>query len=187
MIDFFFWRPRGPGRLPNPEPRNREASAHELPAQGCSSVPGELLVLGGVLRRVCDCRQQALFTLSPFGCTSQTLLLTGEEADSAGFGGAGPHPLGGSSPGPVSFSFGSYDRAPRLGWASLVSCPGLWGLSLGCQSSGSRMADTGAAAGRISQTHPRDCAHSITHYTSDSSLQQGSHPGGPHLVTWACR
>ena len=111
---------------------------------------------------MCDCGQRALFTSSPFGCTSQTLLLTGEEADSAGFGGAGPHPLGGSPTGRVSFSFGSYDGAPKLGWASPVSRPGLWGLSRGCQSSGGRMADTGAAAGRISQTHPRDCTRSIT-------------------------
>lgn len=30
---------------------------------------GSRLVLGGVLRSVCDCRQRALVTLSGFGCT----------------------------------------------------------------------------------------------------------------------
>lgn len=112
---------------------------------------------------MCDRRQRALVTLSPFGCTSQTLLLAGEEADSASFGGGGAAPPWWklSGPGRVPLSFGSYNGAPELGWASLGSRPGLWDLSPGCQSSGGRMAGRGAAAGSA-QMHPRDCAHSIT-------------------------
>lgn len=105
-----------------------------------------------------------LVTLSPFGCTSQTLLLAGEEADSASFGGGGAAPpwwkLNG--PGRVPLSFGSHDGAPELGWASLGSRPGLWDLSPGCQLSGGRMAGRGAVAGRSSQMQPRDRAHGIT-------------------------
>lgn len=151
-------------------------------------VPGEPSCSGRcTAERVCDRRQRALVTLSPFGCTSQTLLLAGEEADSASFGGGGAAPPWWklSGPGRVPLSFGSYNGAPELGWASLRSLPGLWDLSPGCQSSGGRMAGRGAAAGRSSQMHPRDRAHSIT--TRVISPYAGEVTGGPHLTTWACR
>ena len=139
-----------------------------------SACPGDK-ARGGVLRRGCGTAGSACWSLCPLCCTPQTLLLDGEEADSASFGGGGAVPLGGSSTGRAcSLVLWQLRWGPRAGLGQSGVPPRTLGLeprmpvvrwSDGRQGGGSRQEFSDAPPGRCTRHH----------YRRDFSLCWGGH------------